>query len=185
MNKLAILEGLLFIKGEEGLDIDEISSILEIDNLESESLILELDEELKKDNRGINLSILGNKYKFTTKEEHKSYYQKLIEVSSNTLTQSSLETLAIIAYNKGITRSQIDDIRGVDSAHMVRKLVRLNLVKEIGRSELPGRPILYDTTSNFLDYFGLSDISQLPKLKEEIKEEDVDLFNSKYSEVDK
>ena len=120
----------------------------------------------------------------TTKSEHHIYYEKLlVNEDNNTLSNSALETLAIIAYNEPITRVQIDEIRGVQTGQLVRKLVAKGLVKECGRSDMPGRPILYKTTSEFLDYFGLSTIDDLPKIsvvEEENKE--VDLYNSKYKE---
>ncbi|MEG2792154.1 MAG: SMC-Scp complex subunit ScpB, partial [Odoribacter sp.] len=99
----------------------------------------------------------------------------------------ALETLAIVAYNQPLTRIKVDEIRGVSSSQMMRKLVAKGFLKEIGRSDLPGRPILYQTTSEFLDYFGLATINDLPDMSEFIKmtEEDseIDLYNSKYEEV--
>ena len=116
---------------------------------------------------------------------NKKYYEKLlVNEDNNRLSNNALETLAIVAYNEPITRIEVDDIRGVQSGPMIRKLVAKGLLKECGRSELAGRPILYKTTSEFLDYFGLSDISELPKINssEENKNEDVDLYKSKYQE---
>ena len=104
---------------------------------------------------------------------------------SNTLSQAALETLAIIAYNQPVTRTQVDEIRGVNSGQVMRKLVAKNLIKEIGRSDAVGRPILYKTTSDFLDYFGLATIEELPKI-EELKigeaSEETDLYHSRYQE---
>ena len=107
-------------------------------------------------------------------------YQKLIETpESNTLSPAALETLAIIAYNQPITRIEIDEMRGVNNVHMIRKLV-----KEVGKSTMPGRPNLYGTTSEFLDYFGLSSIKELPLIvkEEEPLENDTELFTSIYKE---
>ena len=148
-------------------------------------LINQLKEEYENVNRGIRIHFLGNTFKLTTKAEHQKYYQKLlVNEENNTLSNSALETLAIVAYNEPITRVEVDEIRGVQTAQMIRKLVAKGLLKECGRSELPGRPILYKTTSEFLDYFGLSDISELPKItpKEEHDNTDVDLYKSKYEE---
>ena len=97
--------------------------------------------------------------------------------------------MAIIAYNEPITRVQVDTIRGVGSTSIIRKLVAKGFIKECGRSEIPGRPILYETTSEFLDYFGLSSIEDLPNIEELIQtpeedEENTDLYTSKYKEVD-
>ena len=113
------------------------------------------------------------------------YYQKLIEnPETNTLSQAALETLAIIVYNEPITRLMVDEIRGVSSRDMIRKLVAKGFVKEVGRSDMPGRPILYKTTSEFLDYFGLASRDDLPKFEMALEKtvENVDLYNSKYTE---
>jgi segregation and condensation protein B len=187
MNLQAVLEGLLFVVGEEGLTIEQAKAILEVNDEEAKELINKLRAKYLSDESGIYLEFLGNRFKLMTKKEHKDYYQKLLlEDETRTLSQAALETLAIIAYNQPITRIKIDEIRGVSSALMVRKLVAKGLVKEIGRSDLPGRPILYQTTSDFLDYFGLANINDLPNIGEfigqkEIKEEQ-DLYTSNYKE---
>lgn len=186
--KKAVLEGLLFVVGEDGLTIDQISEVLEINEDEAKELIMELKKDYEDESRGLRIDFLGNKFKITTKFEHKEYYQKLLEnPETNTLSQAALETLAIIAYNEPITRVQVDAIRGVGSVSIIRKLVAKGFVKEGGRSELPGRPILYETTNEFLDYFGLSSTEDLPNIEELIEEneevdEDTDLYNSKYVE---
>lgn len=187
MNKEAVTEGLLFVVGEDGLTLTQLMEILEIEKEEATEILSHLREKYEQENSGIRLNFLGNTFKLTTKKEHKDYYQKLIEnPESNTLSQAALETLAIIAYNEPVTRIEIDEIRGVGSAQVVRKLVAKNLIKEAGRSEAVGRPILYKTTSDFLDYFGLSTIEDLPKIEElkleENKEEVKDLYQSKYKE---
>ena len=184
-NKLAALEGLLFVVGDDGLSINQMMEILEIEHDEAIELINKLKEEYENPNRGIRLHFLGNTFKLTTKVEQRKYYQKLlVNEENNTLSNSALETLAIVAYNEPITRVEVDEIRGVQTSQMIRKLVAKGLLKECGRSELPGRPILYKTTSEFLDYFGLSDISELPKItpKSEQENNDLDLYKSKYEE---
>ena len=187
----AVLEGLLFVVGEDGLTIEQIMDVLELDKNESKELINELKKDYEDDNRGLRISFLGNRFKLTTKFEHKEYYQKLIEnPETNTLSQAALETLAIIAYNEPITRVQVDAIRGVGSVNIIRKLVAKGFVKESGRSELPGRPILYETTNEFLDYFGLSSTEDLPDISEIVSQEvdevdeSNDLYTSKYSEIE-
>lgn len=187
MNKLAVLEGLLFVVGEDGLTINQIMDILEISNEEAKQLISELKEKYDAVTSGIRINFLGNTFKLTTKNEHRSYYQKLIEnPDSNVLSQAALETLAIIAYNQPVTRLDVDDIRGVSSSQMVRKLVAKGFIKEAGRSDSLGRPILYKTTSEFLDYFGLATIDDLPKMEQfmenNIEVSDTDLYHSKYKE---
>ncbi len=188
MNK-AVLEGLLFVVGEDGLTIEQICNVLNISDEDGKNLIRELKKDYEDDNRGLRIDFLGNRFKLTTKFEHKEYYQKLIEnPETNFLSQAALETLAIIAYNEPITRVQIDAIRGVGTTSIIRKLVAKGFIKESGRSELPGRPILYETTHEFLDYFCLSSLEDLPNIEDiiqEVNEEDEnsDLYTSKYTEV--
>ena len=183
----AVLEGLIFLSGNEGITIEEMIKITELNSEEVKSLLDELKNDLENPSRGIKLVILGNHYKFTTKEEQKEYYKKLVdeEIDSN-LSQSALETLAIIAYNQPITRIEIDEIRGVNSTYVMRKLLIKGLIEDIGRSELPGRPKQYIVTDLFLDHFGLESTDDLPDLKieEETSEEDNEenLFKSKYTE---
>jgi len=189
MNKMAVLEGLLFVVGEDGLTISQMVDILDITNDEAKELISSLKEKYEEETSGIRINFLGNTFKLTTKNEHRSYYQKLIEnPETNVLSQAALETLAIIAYNQPITRIEIDEIRGVGTTHVIRKLVAKGLIKEAGRSEVIGRPILYKTTSEFLDYFGLATIEDLPKMQEfiedNIEESDTDLYHSKYKEIE-
>lgn len=187
MNKQAVLEGLLFVVGEDGLNLEQIMNVLEIEEEEAKQLIISLRDSYNENTRGIRIDFLGNKIKLTTKREHKEYYKKLIEnPETNALSQAALETLAIIAYNQPITRAEIDDVRGVATSQMVRKLVAKGFIKECGRSHLPGRPILYSTTSEFLDYFGLSKIEELPDINdfytEEEEDNELDLYKSKYKE---
>ena len=189
MNLKAVLEGLLFVIGDDGLDLDEISRVLEISKDDVKELIKELQNDYQKSDRGIRIDFLGDKLKLTTKKEHNMYYQKLLTTEdNNNLSQAALETLAIIAYNQPITRIKVDELRGISNNHIIRKLVAKGLIKESGRSNMPGRPILYETTSEFLDYFGLSSIDELPDMRdfleeeEKEREEDVDLYQSKYKE---
>jgi len=187
MNLLGVLEGILFVVGDEGVTLNQICDILEIDMEEAKQLLMELKKTYDSDSRGVRISYLGDAFKLTTKKEHKEYYRKLIEnPESNTLSQAALETLAIIAYNQPITRIELDQIRGVNNIHMIRKLAAKGLIKEVGKSTLAGRPNLYATTSEFLDYFGLSSISDLPTIisKDESKEadEEQELFTSIYKE---
>ena len=189
MNLKAVLEGLLFVVGDDGLDLDEISRVLEISKDDVKELIKELQNDYQSDSRGIRIDFLGDKLKLTTKKEHNMYYQKLLTTEdNNNLSQAALETLAIIAYNQPITRVKVDELRGISNNHIIRKLVAKGLIKEGGRSNMPGRPILYETTSEFLDYFGLSSIDELPDMRDFLEEEeketeyDVDLYQSKYKE---
>lgn len=184
MNLLGVLEGILFVVGDEGITLNAVCEIMNISVEEAKSLLLELRASYEKENRGIRISYLGDAFKLTTKKEHKEYYEKLIEnPNTNLLSNAALETLAIIAYNQPITRVEIDELRGVSCSHIIRKLVAKGLVKEAGKSEMPGRPNLYKTTSEFLDYFGLATLADLPEIKENKNAEDEkELFTSIYKE---
>ncbi len=185
MNRVAVLEGLLFVVGDDGLTLKQIMDILEIDIDEAKAIVMELQQSYEDEKRGIKINILGDRFKLSTKKEHRSYYQKLLETpENNSLSQAALETLAIVAYNEPLTRIEIDEIRGVNSRDMLRKLVAKGLIKEEGRSDLPGRPILYATTNEFLDYFGLASREELPKFEKQVEQDgdDTDLYYSKYVE---
>ena len=181
-----IIEGLLYVQGDLGLTINQIEDILEIPEEEAKRLVLNLKNYYEENNRGLRINYLGNTIKLTTKEEHQKYYQKLLESpSSNNLSESALEVLAIIAYNEPITRGDLEKLRGVDSTYVLRRLLAKGLIKECGKSDLPGWPILYKTTDDFLDYFGLASIKDLPNI--ELLEEDnspKDLYTSIYKEGD-
>lgn len=179
-----ILEGLLFVQGDNGLTLKEVMSILNLNEEEAKALVYRLKISYEEKNRGLRLSYLGNTFKLTTKQEHKEYYEKLLEnPRTHILSQAALEVLAIIAYNEPITRGKIDEMRGVDSVFVVRKLLAKGLIKEAGKSDMPGHPILYKTTDDFLDYFGLPTKEDLPKIDEiEIEDKEQDLFHSNYKE---
>lgn len=183
--KLGVLEGLLFVSGEDGLSKEEIMRLLDLDEQGTQDILDKFSNELKADNRGLKLVYLGNKYKLSTKEEHKEYYELLVhETISSTLTQASLEVLAIIAYNEPVSIGMIDEIRGVSSRDIVRKLLYRGLIDFAGKSDLPGKPMLYKTTNKFLDYFNLSSLGDLPELKvpEDVSDDEKELFISKYKE---
>ena len=181
----AIVEGLLFLSGEDGLTLEEISKVIEKNSDEVKLIIKELYNDYNDDSRGIQIEFLGNHFKLTTKKEHKEYYKKLVIDDENSiLSQSALETLAIIAYNAPLTRIDIDNIRGVNSSYVIRKLLLKGLIEEVGRSDAPGKPRIYNVTPRFLDYFGLGSLDELPKLEEKnkITDDEKHLFDSKYKE---
>ena len=184
MENRAILEGLLFVVGDDGLNIEQIKDVFQIDEEEAKNLIFDLKNSYNNPDRGLRIDFLGNKIKLTTKPEHKAYYQKLIlNPETNVLSQAALETLAIIAYNEPVTRMQIDELRGVSSDYTLRKLLAKGLLKEAGKSTMPGRPNLYATTHEFLDYFGLATLEDLPPLEElETRSDETELFTSIYKE---
>lgn len=180
----AVLEGILFLVGEDGISLDEIGSILNVSSDDASHLLEDLKTDYDSDNHGITVKKFGDLYKLTTKMEHKKYYERLVDISNmKSLSQSALETLAIIAYNEPITRAQVDELRGVSSAQLIRKLVSKDLIKEVGKSDKLGKPILYGITREFLDYFGLESKDMLPKIEDiEVNNDEVDLYESKYKE---
>lgn len=185
MEYIGIIEGMLYVVGDEGITYDKLKEVLEIDDKKLNEVLNILKKTYENEVRGFRLEILGNKYKLVTKKEHSKYYEKLIETNKKeNLTQSALETLAVIAYNSPVTRSMVDEIRGVDSVYQIKRLLYRNLIKEVGKSDLPGRPILYAVTDQFLDYLGLSNINELPKINLEVEEnnEETNLYESKYKE---
>jgi segregation and condensation protein B len=181
---LSVIEGMLFLSGDEGLTIKQISSILQLTKKEATQY---LDEFIQIINdrtiKGIEIVNFGGVFKFVTLPQHHEIYQRMIEQNENTLSNAALETLAIIAYNQPITRVQVEDIRGVGCDAMIRKLVAKALIKEVGREDTPGKPILYGVTDEFMDAFSLTSLDELPELKE-IKEDfdQEDIFNTRYTE---
>ena len=185
MNLKGVLEGILFIVGDEGTSLKEISSILEISEEEVKSLLLELKKDYEKEDRGLRISYLGNAFKLTTKEEHKEYYEKLVtDTKTTNLSNAALEVLAVIAYNEPITRLKIDEVRGVNSSQIVRRLLARGFIKVCGKEDSIGKPNLYKTTNEFLDYFGLSSKEDLPDIIVETKAENdnSDLYDSTFKE---
>ena len=185
MNLLGVLEGILFAVGDEGITLKTLCETMDIDNEQAKDLLKQLQQRYESDAYGIRISFLADAFKLTTKSEHAQYYQKLLNSSeTQSLSETALEVLAIIAYNQPITRSLIDEMRGVASAHIVRKLCARGLVKISGKSNMPGRPNLYSTTSEFLDYFGLSTIADLPKIESDTEtiDQETELFTSIYKE---
>ena len=185
MNLLGVLEGILFVVGDEGITLNQICEILNVDLEESKRLLMELKKTYETEDRGIRISYLGDAFKLTTKKEHKEYYQKLIETpESNTLSPAALETLAIIAYKQPVTRLQVEEIRGVSSDNVIRKLQAKALIKEVGRQDTPGKPILYGVTELFMDLFNLASIDELPPLEDLVEDvpENMSIFDIKYQE---
>lgn len=185
MNLKGIIEGILFAVGDEGITLTDLIKILEKEPEEIKNTLMELKNDYESDDRGIRITFLGNSFKLTTKKEHKEFFEKLlVDTKTYTLSDAALEVLAIVAYNEPVTRLKIDEIRGVNSSGMVRKLVAMNFIKECGKADTIGRPNLYKTTNDFLDYFGLATKEDLPKLiiKQEVESEDKDLYTSTYKE---
>ncbi|UFT97672.1 SMC-Scp complex subunit ScpB [Radiobacillus kanasensis] len=183
----AVVEGLLFATGDDGLSIKQMVNILQLDEKTIAHILEELQFDYEHTERGITLMESNRTYHLTTKPEHSIYYQRLLESPHvSKLSQAALETLAIIAYQQPITRTEIEEIRGVKSDRPVQTLVSRSLIEEKGRKEGVGRPIMYGTSKDFLTYFGLKSIDELPPLPEEVTdidvEQDADLFFQKFKE---
>lgn len=182
---IGIIEGMLFLAGDEGLSLKEIRNVLGLSEAMTRVCLEAYKEELaENEKRGIQLVFLAGKYKLTTKPVYKPFYEKMIHEQESTLSQAALETLAIIAYKQPVTRLQIEDIRGVSSDAIVRRLQAKALIKEVGRQDSPGKPILYGVTDTFMDAFNLASIDELPPLDEIVQDskEKMSIFDIKYQE---
>lgn len=173
----AIIEGLLYVVGEDGIKASMLSEVIE-KSLEDTKVYLDnIENKYKSEIYGIELVNYGGVYKFLSKKSVYPYATKLFETAkSSSLSQSALETLAIIAYKQPVTRVEIEELRGVGSDMMLRKLLSRNLIKEAGRSEAPGRPILYEVTNEFMDSFKLYSLEELPELPDFNNNENDNLF---------
>jgi segregation and condensation protein B len=161
-----IIEGVLFAAGDP-IAIREVGEIIGIDLRQLKRIIKEMTIEYEKESRGIYIVEFNDKIQLSTKSEYSQYIKKLVKFETRqNLSQAALETLAIVAYKQPITKSEIDEIRGVRSDRAVTTLLERNLIKEAGRLEATGRPILYSTTDEFLKYFGFKNIDELPELIE-------------------
>ncbi|MGX6442625.1 SMC-Scp complex subunit ScpB [Neobacillus sp. K501] len=185
----SILESLLFAAGDEGLTLKQVAEVLEVEEQKADEIMKDLRQAYENDvNRGIVIVQLAGTFQLATKKENASYLKRLVDSpNTTTLSQAALESLAIIAYKQPITRAEIEEIRGVKTERPLHTLVSKALIKEVGRAEGTGRAILYGTTKEFLDYFGLKNIKELPKLPEKVDEEyvqeEADLFFEKFNET--
>ncbi|WP_300384455.1 SMC-Scp complex subunit ScpB [Clostridium sp.] len=159
------IEALLFVSGNP-LTIKDFYNTLNVDiNLIVNILNEMISEYESHEERGIKLILINNEYQLVSKADNSNYIQKLLKKNKRqSLSQASLESLAIVAYKQPITRIDIDEIRGVKSDSAIQKLIERDLIKEVGRLDVPGRPILYGTTEEFLRQFGLKELKELPSL---------------------
>lgn len=162
--KKAIIEAILFAAGRV-IKINELMAILEISSDEIISIVNNMGEEYAKNNRGIEIIKVEDGYQLTTKKEMYEYLYPIFDKRSKpNLSQASMETLAIIAYNPKITRAEIEQIRGVSSDATIYKLLEYNLIENVGKADLPGKPTMYATTESFLKMFGIASLDELPEL---------------------
>ena len=182
----SIIESMLFVTGEP-LSLRDIAINLEMPPRYVEEVLNEMILDYEASLRGIKLISIKGEYQLVTKSENSDYIQKLLKKNKRqSLSQASLESLAIIAYKQPITRIDIDEIRGVKSESAIQKLIEKNLIKESGRLDVPGRPILYSTTNEFLRQFELNDLKELPSLDlfEDTTDDDIEEILNE-SEIEK
>lgn len=161
----ALIEGILFVFGEEGVTLQQFSDALVMEPESIKAVLEEMREQYLKESYGFELVTIQDRYKLISKAEVHDVVQQIVALSkSRQLSQSALETLAIVAYRQPITRTEIEEIRGVGCDLMLKKLQSMDLIQEAGRSETVGKPILYEVTDSFLDVFKLMDLNQLPSL---------------------
>lgn len=166
----SILESLLFFAGDS-IPSSKLCEVCESEEITVHMAVYRLNKVYKKTNSGFEIVEVDSGYQMCTSPQNIAYIQKFKQKPiKKLLTQTLLETLAIVAYSQPITKVQIEDIRGVRSEHAVSKLIEYRLIEEVGRLNVIGRPILFGTTNEFLRHFGFKNIDELPKVKEELIE---------------
>lgn len=180
----SIIEGLLFLAGEEGITMKQFVEVTE----QRKELIADAIEDMrasfKQEGRGLQILQIAGAYQLATLPEHAPYFERFAySPSRSSLSQAALEVLSIVAYRQPITRVEIEEIRGVKSERAIHTLANRDLITEVGRAEAIGRPILYGTTKLFLDYFGMDSLADLPELSQvegtDQLEEETDLLFQK------
>lgn len=163
----AALQAILFASGEP-ISLERLALAVEVDKATVDKLIRSLMDDFDGDDSGICIIQLGDKYQMCTKSAFSEFVRKAMDLRRHTpLSQAAMEVLAIIAYNQPVTKSFVENIRGVDCSSIVSNLCVRNLIEEKGRLDLPGRPLIYGTTLNFLKCFGISSVEELPELKKD------------------
>lgn len=166
------IEAILFACGTPA-ELTKIAQALEIKEEKAEELLKSLMEDYSSRKSGIKIVRLGKSYQMCTEKEYAEIIRTVLDLRRNSpLSQAALEVLAIIAYNQPVTKAFVEQIRGVDCSGVVSSLVARELIEEKGRLELPGRPLIYGTTENFLRCFNVSDVSELPPLLQKNSDEE-------------
>lgn len=161
----AIIEALIFAS-EKPLSLDRMKEIIEDADRKDIIHCISLLHEDYKDGRGFYLAEISEGYQFRTRPRYAKYLQKLYKIKAPKFSQPALETLAIIAYRQPITRAEVEELRGVDAGGVIKNLLDKKLIKIVGKKDVPGRPMIYGTTKEFLEAFGLKDLKSLPTLKD-------------------
>lgn len=161
----SVIEGLLFASGDP-LSLEKIAEIIAMDRKTARLIVNDMIITFQKSRRGVMIREIDGSYQLCTKFEHYEYIRRLFEPrQKQALSQAAYETLAIVAYNQPVTRARIEQIRGVNSDSAITRLVERNLIREAGRLESPGKPMLYETTEEFLRSFGFKSKADLPLLE--------------------
>lgn len=165
MNEIPqIIEAILFVAGEP-VAVADLAAALGISEMETIRAVEELDRTLDCGTRGIALKRYGDHLRLETRAEYAPYVERLLQpVQRQALSQTAMETLAVIAYRQPTTKGEVEQVRGVKCDYSIQSLMQKGLIQEVGRKEALGRPILYATTDRFLEHFGISDIRELPPL---------------------
>lgn len=167
----AVIEAVLFSMGE-AVKISKLAELTETTPEKVNKIVEGMIKSMEAANRGVTITQIGDAYQMCSKS---SMYEYLIDITKSerkyTLTDTVLETLSIVAYKQPVTRGDIEQIRGVDCSHAINKLIELDLIKELGRMDAPGRPILFGTTEQFLRSFGVKSLEDLPEVSQVQKEE--------------
>jgi len=160
----AIVEAVLFASAEP-LSVDRLSKSLEIDKSTLQKLLDNIIDKFDQQNSGICVVKLNDQYQMCAKSDYADYIRKVMDLKKNLpLSPAAMEVLAIVVYNQPVTKSFVEQIRGVDCSGSISSLLNKDLIEEKGRLELPGKPLLYGTTVNFLKCFGISSLEEIPVL---------------------
>lgn len=161
----SVIEAILFATGDS-VPIKTIATCLELDEKTTKNIILSMIDDYSKEKRGINIIKIEDNVQMCTNLEYFPYIKKMIKTQKRKkLSQTLLETLAIIAYRQPITKAEVEAIRGVNSEHSINSLLKHGLIEEKGRLDTIGKPIIFGTTKEFLKYFGFSSLENMPKIK--------------------
>ncbi len=186
---IKIVEAILFVSGEP-VDITTLSEVLLVEEYKLRDIIEEYSQSLIDDNRGFKIIRLENRYQMTTNEKYFNYIEKIYKKKAlPKLTESALETLAIVSFKQPISKNDISKIRGVNSDYNINKLLEYNIICEVGRADTPGRPILFGTTDEFLKYYGISSVSEFAEVNQlnlediELDEDDEEQLNLLNNEI--
>ncbi len=167
----SIIEGVLFAAGD-AVHIEKLSDILDIDIKSTRAIVTALADKYDRGKRGIQIIRLEDSYQMCSRREYQEYIAHLAEPRrSQSLSNAAMEVLAIVAYKQPVTRSVIEQIRGVSCDTLVNKLLEKNFIEEVGRLDTPGRPMLFGTTEEFLRCFGIESIAELPEFEERSADE--------------